>query len=597
MQVSISVICKEERTVFAVEEGECIGTLLREKSLLAQPCGHGKCGKCRIIANSEACQTEINVLKVNDIQNNIRLACCTKAFEGLEITLLDSSPLDVLTSYSHHEYDFVPRTRLESISIAAPSLEDQRDDMQRVLESANCTEHTLSLKKVIEISEYIHSQSEDFSLAILREGKTLLALPLSTHHLAMSIDIGTTTIAATLIDLDAQKVLAMHGEGNAQASFGADVITRIDATIEESTKEYKNNIKRLQSLVVDQITRLKHKLLQDAGLFATCQDVDYMTITGNTTMMHFLCAMPAKNISRAPFIPVSTAAMRIKAEDIGMNSNAYLYLMPSIASYVGADIVAALLSVNAHQSTEPFILLDLGTNAEIVLGHGGKFVACSAAAGPCFEGASLSCGLPGQSGAINHVGMGEQGSLEFTTINNKQAKGICGSGVLDIIAVLMDCDGMDETGALEEDCEVLKDRFITLEDGQKAVAFTENVYLSQRDIREVQLAKSAIRAGIHALLEHVDLDVSSIKKLYIAGGFGSAMRPESAAKIGLIPSELLQVTVPIGNGASNGAIHYASENNIDQYTDFIVKNSKYLELSALPTFTNLYMEHMIFAKE
>ncbi len=593
--VNIVIHKNSEKFIFSVAEGSCIHTLLRKENLLSLPCGAGKCGKCKIHANSEPCSQELELLSEAELAAGVRLACYTRAFGGLEITLTKEEPLVVETKYVSCDYEFAPLVQKRNIQVAAPDLDKQEEDLERVLQACNCKTHALDLNDLSELAEKVDtlSANEDTELFALMQGEELLALCNQHTHLAMAVDIGTTTIAASLIDLSTQKIIAVSGEANVQSSFGADVISRINQTIAESTPAYKHNQDQLQKRVAFQIEKLKNTLLEQANYDCVHRDVDYITITGNTTMLHFLCALPAKNISRAPFIPVTTKALRVRARDLHIKSKAFVYIMPSIASYVGADIVAALLAINAHKHTEPFLFLDLGTNAEIVLGTGKKFIACSTAAGPCFEGACLACGMSGQSGAIDTVSF-DGTSLRHTTINDEKAQGLCGSGAVDSVAVLLETQTIDETGMMDEDSSNIKDAIFTLENGQHAVAFSDTVYLSQRDVREIQLAKSAVRAGIHTLLEEAGLEMKDISNLYIAGGFGSAINPSSAARIGLIPSELLHCTKATGNSASFGVVRYATEKNVLAHIEHILNNSSYLELSAHPTFTQLYVEHMIF---
>ncbi len=616
MNINITIHQQNNSETFLFPKNESLFCLLRNKGFIAQTCGSGKCGKCRIKANSIPTNEELEKLTTDEIKNNIRLACYTRAFDGLEVTILDSSPLSVLTNFIKQEYEFYPLLEKIQINLMPPSLEDQEDDISRVLKASECQKHIFSLRDIAEISHLIHSYTQkhagkEIPLTILRKDNILLKVSQDNRpNLAIAIDIGTTTLAASLINLENNGIIAVMGEANAQSSFGADVISRINQTIEETSPDFAKNIHSLQNIIVKQIETLKTNLLKQAHkegyLSEIFDDVDAITITGNTTMIHLLCALPAKNISRAPFIPIVTEAMQLKATEINMQSKAFIFIMPSIASYVGSDIVAAMLAINAHKEKEPFLLLDLGTNAEIVLGYNNKFLTCSAAAGPCFEGASISCGIPGQAGAINKVflnGNNEKG-FEYTTINNEKAKGLCGSGVLDILALLLDTGIVDETGAIKDAGEIseetsnnfikLSQSLITTKDGQKALSITDRITFTQKDIREIQLAKAAVRAGIHTLLDEANIAIKDIKNLYIAGGFGSAMSPTSATKIGLIPSELLSCTKAIGNGASLGVIKYTTEKNISEHINFIIENSKYLELSSSLAFNTYYVEHMLF---
>lgn len=374
------------------------------------------------------------------------------------------------------------------------------------------------------------------------------------------------------------------GEQNAQAPYGADVISRIRSEMEWQSNGCKGE-NPLFHAITSQIDRLLQQLLHKHNL----EDVDFIVFTGNTTMMHMLCGIPGEFISKAPFIPVLQNAQRLHAEELGIHSQAVCYLMPCISSYIGADIVASLLAANAHHPQEPFILIDLGTNAEIVLSYKNKLLSCSAAAGPCFEGATLSCGMAGQKGAIAEVCSDDEKGFTCTTIGEGEAKGICGSGVLDILALLLDKGIVDETGRLEENvpefAKYLHDDSFYL---------TDKVYFSQKDIREVQLAKSAVRAGIEILLKEASLSFADINKLYLAGGFGSALRKESAVRIGLIPQELGDKVHVLGNGACFGALRYVTEAHVQEGVKELIQKMQYIELSSHAGFSDAYIENMIF---
>ena len=240
-------------------------------------------------------------------------------------------------------------------------------------------------------------------------------------------------------------------------------------------------------------------------------------------------------------------------------------------------------------SQPPFLLVDLGTNAETVLCASGTLYACSAAAGPCFEGATLSCGMAGQDGAIDTVSPDPERGLSFTTIGDAPARGLCGSGVLDALALLLDAGIVDETGRLEADASPLGARIT-----DDALTFTDSVRFTQKDIREVQLAKAAVRAGIDILLREAGMETADVARLYLAGGFGSAMRPESAARIGLIPEELSDRVTVLGNAAGSGALRYATEEGAAESALGIIRRTRYIELSAHAGFTDAYVERMLF---
>lgn len=690
------------------EAGAPVAPLLREAGLLHLPCGVGKCGKCLIYADTEPCAEE-RALLGERIASGLRLACHTRAADGLEIRIPRPEALRVLTSFAQSGYAFRPIVERRAFAVEAPSLDDQRSDLQRLMDACAVDRHALDLDALAALPAFLRAQAEERSgetpasdaahsprdyaeLCVSEEGRTEASAPESGpesglesargtkdasssevkenqdvkrissseeegknlvapesesgrqqeasapeyghesglegghesgsecgpesgltvkdgascddgrirafglvhgHELvgytasarphALIVDIGTTTVAALLVDLRSREVVAVRGEHNAQSSYGADVISRIRHETEwrESGAHGSNP---LRAAIVGQIAALLRGLLDEAGI----ADVDALSITGNTTMMHLFCGLPAEGIGKAPFIPASLAPLRLPAAALGLPSRGTAFLMPGISSYIGADIVASLLAAEAHRDQPPFLLVDLGTNAETVLGVGGKLYACSAAAGPCFEGATLSCGMAGQEGAIDAVFPDSQRGLSFTTIGDAPARGLCGSGVLDAVALLLDAGALDETGRLEAEGPLgahIRDDALVLADG---------VRLTQRDIREVQLAKAAVRAGIDVLLEEAGLAASDVACLYLAGGFGSAIRPGSAARIGLIPPELAGRVRVLGNAAGCGALRYVTEEGADESSLSIIRRTRYVELSAHPGFTAAYVDRMCF---
>lgn len=581
MEARITVHHQQGTRQFVCTAGEPVAPLLRDAGLLPLPCGLGKCGKCLIYADTAPTDEERSLLGERRLAAGLRLACHTRAQDGLEITVPHAGALKVLTQYAGMDYVREPLVRRAPLAVGDPTLEDQRSDVQRLLAAAQAGGHELTLEELTALPAQLRSGE---ALAALLHGQKLLGLrPQGVSH-ALIVDIGTTTVAALLADLDGQRIVAALGERNAQSPYGADVISRIHREMEWE-KAGRQGRNPLQAAICGQIDDMLQRLLAESGV----PDVDMLSLTGNTTMLHLLCGLPGEHISKAPFIPVTLEPMCLPARRLGIRSAGRCFLMPGISSYIGADIVASLLAADAHHPQEPFLLVDLGTNAETVLYADGKLLACSAAAGPCFEGATLSCGMAGQDGAIDAVEADAAQGLRFSTIGGAPAQGICGSGVLDALALLLDAGCVDETGHLEAGDSPLGQRI-----RDDALLLTETVRFSQRDIREVQLAKAAVRAGMEILLQEAGLRHDDIRRLYLAGGFGSAMRPRSAARIGLIPAGLEQRVHVLGNAASFGALRYVSEKGAPAAAAELIRQTRYIELSAHAGFSESYVEQMIF---
>lgn len=581
MSVSIFVRYRGKELKLRAEPGAPVAPLLREKGLLALPCGVGKCGKCLIHAATDPHPEEYALLGEKGIAAGLRLACHTCATEGLSLEIPHAEPLRVLTRFAHSEYPFQSLVERRGFRTAEPSLEDQRSDLQRLLDACGACKHALSLDSLAALPAFLREHPHGFGL--FHEDR-LVGYTASERQLAFIVDIGTTTLAVLLVDLGRKRVIATRGAQNAQSPYGADVINRIRYETEWKQNGCKGN-NPLQYAVIEQINGLLQDVLRETG----ASDVDMLAFAGNTTMMHLLCGLPAEHIGKAPFIPATLEAMRLPASALGLRSHAPAFLLPGISSYIGADITASLLAANAHHEQPPFLLVDLGTNAETVLYANGVFYACSAAAGPCFEGATLSCGMAGQKGAIDAVFPDTEKGLAFSTLENAPARGLCGSGVLDAVSLLLETGLMDETGRLEADDSPLG-RKVT----DNALHLTDTIRLTQSDIREVQLAKAAVRAGMDILLREAGLSANDVACFYLAGGFGSALNPKSAVRIGLIPKELEDRVRILGNAAGFGALRYVTEKDAVASALSVICRARYLELSAHPGFTEAYVERMLF---
>lgn len=393
----------------------------------------------------------------------------------------------------------------------------------------------------------------------------------------LAADIGTTTIA--VYACRDGKVLRSTGALNAQSVHGADVISRIGAKCHEE----------LHRIVVDQLTGL---FLQVLGEDAAPNEVQRIVITGNTTMLHFLAGYDPSSLAVSPFTPVSLFGEETPAARLfPVFENARLYLPPCISAYVGGDMVCAMTDSRLWESGKTTLLADIGTNGEMALFHNGKLCACSTAAGPALEGACIHMGMAASSGAIDRVTLSETGELCWHTIGDAPAKGLCGSGLISLIACLVQSGQIDETGALcdpvkapdgsEEDCILIGD---------------SGVFLTQKDIRQVQLAKAAICAGILTMLEECGIAPQDVERFFICGGFGSYIDPHAASVIGLFPAPLEHCVQTLGNAAGAGAVLLLDETMRDTARR-LQQETGLIELSSSPVFMEEYIEQMCFSTE
>ena len=485
------------------------GILLSEFLLGEQPCGgHGKCGKCKVIAHgvlSPLSASEKQLLTPSEIDQGVRLACCTYALGDCMVSRFDSG---------------------------------NRSD--RIV-----TDSTLPQ----------------------------FACDPAFEKYGAAIDIGTTTLAARLYDTSG-RLLSEATALNPQSTWGADVISRIEASLAgESTA--------LASSIRQAIDRLLSELCQQADIAS--EEIDGVVITGNTVMLYLLTDSSPLTLSHAPFEADRLFGETLPARDLGLTSlaeQANIYLPPCISAFVGADTTCALLATRLCESDKTLMLADIGTNGEMALWHDGKLTVCSTAAGPAFEGVGISMGMRAADGAIDKVSLAD-GRLFCHTIGNGKPIGICGSGLIDAISCLLEIEELDESGYLEEDPYPL--------DGA--------VSLIQKDVRAVQLAKSAICAGIETLLDLCNIGADKVSTLFIAGGFGHYLNVRSARKTGLLPAPLTSVVEAVGNAALGGASMLLLNRGLRQDSLKMARKAKTAELSTSPVFSESYMMGMMFEEK
>lgn len=404
------------------------------------------------------------------------------------------------------------------------------------------------------------------------------------YHLAY--DIGTTTVVCYLLDGKTGRELAVASMGNPQGSYGADVISRIQHALHGKLEE-------LTQCIRTGMCRLAEEVCSQMG--ADPEQIGTVSVVGNPCMQQLFFGISPENLATVPFAPVLTKSVIVAAKDyLPVCTNAKLLTPPDISGYVGADTVACLLATNQASRESATLLVDIGTNGEMVLGNSKKMVACSTAAGPALEGAKIRFGMRGKEGAIDKVWL-EDGCIHYSVIGQTSAVGICGSGLIDAVAVMLEIGAVNGQGRIQTP-ESAPDiaSYLGEVDGKRVFYLTENVYLTQQDIREVQLAKGAIAAGIEMMTNHLGISLQDIASVQIAGAFGSSIRPESAAKIGLIPTELLTKVTAVGNAAGSGAkllVCNAAELDL---ADALAARIRHLELASSLDFQEIFVENMLF---
>lgn len=411
---------------------------------------------------------------------------------------------------------------------------------------------------------------------------------LSNSEYGIAIDIGTTTVVACLFRGNNKECVAVISELNMQKIYGADVISRINFAI-------NNTVSQVNKTIIEQINNLIISLLNQTGV--DFNSIKHLVVTGNTTMLHFFANLNPKSIAFYPFTTESLFGIYIE-NTIGLNitKECKIYIPPCVSAYVGADLLCCILSCNMIKNDEMSFIVDIGTNGEMALFKNDRLYCCSTAAGPAFEGANLKFGTPAVEGAIYKVYYNEKSTfIEYKTINDTSAIGICGSGIIDILAVFLKLNIMDNSGRLLKEGHLFTKNIITNENNETCFKFdNSDIYISQKDIRQIQLAKGAIAAGIETLLSENSIETVNIETFYICGGFGTYLDLNSAEKIGLIPKNIIDKVKVIGNGAIAGASRILLNKASIYEMDLIKRKCIYTELSTSEIFMNKYIEHMNF---
>lgn len=394
-----------------------------------------------------------------------------------------------------------------------------------------------------------------------------------------AVDMGTTTLAGYLIDALTGRILSRVSARNPQARYGADVISRADYVLAHGGREMAACIRKaVDSLAVT--------AAENAGYSA--ESIYVTVLVGNTCMHHLFLEINPESLVKAPYIAAVRHDLELPAEPYLKKTapGGKLKLLPNIAGFVGADTTACLVACDFLQEEKMTLLMDIGTNGELVLGNRDRAVSCSTAAGPAFEGARISCGMRGVLGAIDHVAM-ENGRISFSVLGGGEPEGICGSGLLDLAAVLSEYDLADEMGIMETP------EFVLYENAETG----KRISITQKDISEIQLAKAAMAAGIRILCRHMGIEVEEIEQVMIAGAFGNYLNPSSACRIGLIPMVLKDKIKAVGNAAGEGALLAALNKEKWEYAKQAASSIEFVELASEPDFSDLFVEELAFPKE
>ncbi len=564
------------------------------------PCGgNGICGKCQVRLISGKVDPDL-------VEDGFVLACQTKITADLIIEIPEKNiqhKLKILERGIQRSIQISPVIKKLYLELPPPSLEDQRADLERIMEAFQ-TVHGSEITFSNEILSTIPAaiRAFDFKVTVVMHHQQVIAIePDDTRSFlyGIAVDIGTTTVAGLLVDLTDGEILASASRTNPQIVHGDDVVSRIDFA------EKSEGLEKLSTEIRECLNSIIQEVCSKAQVNSL--NIYEITIAGNTTMTHLFHAVPPGNIARAPYVPVFSQAILRNAGQLNLSINpqGLVYTLPNIAGFVGADTSAAILAAGMHVNEKVVLLIDIGTNGEIALGNKDKILVCSTAAGPAFEGARLSFGMRAMKGAIERVEINEK--LNLSTIGNQKPTGICGSGVIDLLAELSKVGVIDETGQLvlpTDSAIIISDDIKNrIQAGDKGNIFvlsdnsvSQKIYLSQRDIREIQLAKAAIWAGFNVLLLLYPLELAKLDTVLLAGAFGNYIRRQQARRIGLLPNLPDENIHFIGNAAIEGALRVLLSADERLTLEKIVQQIQYVELSGRLDFQENYVSGMMFEK-
>lgn len=514
------------------------------------PCGgKGTCGKCKVTVTKPYCK---------DV-----LACQTKICDGMEIIVGRKESTGTGTGTAGQD--------IQTASNARYSI-DKEDSMVVLTNGGSISE---------KFNEHVNRN------VVLNED-TLAAC-----------DIGTTTVVCYLIDKETGQIISTRSGANPQRSFGADVLSRIDAAARADDNDKANGgLQMMQTQIVSLLNGWISEMLTECGR----TKVSRFSVAGNTVMCHLLMGISPEKLGKAPFMPDEYFGRKFNPLDIGLENCQTMIIFPDVSGFVGGDITAGMMeTVNCNELT---LYLDIGTNGEMALGKGDRYVCCATAAGPAFEGAQIELGMPAAKGAVDKVWL-EGRRIKYSVIGNDRPVGLCGSGLIDALAVLLKAGIIDENGTIlsGQELPILFRSYVFEVEAEETAQSTElslavhiapGVYITQEDIRKLQLAKGAIAAGIEVLFKEYGCTPCNIDVLTFAGGFGNYIDKASAAAIGLFPQELLDKAKEVGNAAGNGAVSAALSQEAWERALEISGDMRYIELASYPHFNEMYVEHMNF---
>ena len=605
------------KTVSVPAGTDLLTAAIRCGIVLCAACGgEGVCGKCKVVITKGKFKTESSrFISAVERKKGMVLACLTLVEADLEI-MVPKSSLEIHEPLSHASEEFTkgvvlareslfkydPLVRKICVNVPRPTTDDSTGDLDRICDalkpSIDCLHISTRLANVKHLSEVLRESEYKITATLAHKDACLEILAIepgdtTRASYAFAFDIGTTTVAGQLIDLNTKEILGTRIAFNKQAVYGSDVITRIIYASEPF------GLEKLNTAVVDNMNEIILDLAARSGV--NLGDIYAIVCAGNMTMMHLLLKIDPSNIRKAPYVPTTSVFPTIHPPEIRVEANAkgIMSFLPGVSTYVGGDTVAGVLACGLSEWDGLSVLVDIGTNGEIVIGNKDWMMAAAASAGPAFEGSGLSCGMKAVNGAIQKVSISNDLNAAYSTIGSDKPRGICGSGYIDILCQMLkrgiiSKDGKINTGLNSpriREAGTIKEFVIA---SKKEAAGSHDIVINEDDIENLKRSKGAIYSAIIALLNKVDMRISDVTKIYIAGGFGNYLNIENAIFIGLLPDTDRSVYEFIGNSSLAGARMALLSREALEKTNAIYKNITYLDLSSEPNYMDEYIASLFF---
>lgn len=588
-------IPRKNKTITCETGEKLLKILINNGEFVEGPCGgRGSCGRCKIKHISGdlplITEDEIRLLSEEEINNGIRLSCLISPTSDIQIDIIDQEKNHkVLTGGFIPEFNISPSIRKKIINIDKPTLEAPITYEEIFTRELDLEELDWNVLKNLKM------QSGQFT-AVYHEDKLIgLEYGNTTDEIyGVAVDIGTTTVVASLINLLTGEEIDNEAEINAQKNFGQDVLTRITYVLENG----EQGTQELQKAIVNSLNKMLNRICERKNIK---KDKIYeISIAANSTMIHMLLGIESISLGKSPYAQIFSGTKNIMAREIGldaMSSFARISTLPSVSSYIGADIVAGAFVAGLDKSDKRVLFIDIGTNGEIVLSDRGKLVSCSCAAGPALEGMNISSGMRASDGAIEEMKIGKN-EITLEVIGNTKPIGLCGSGILAAVREMLACGLVNERGNIikPESLELddFRQKYLIVENNKRSIKVNNDIRITQGDIRQVQLAKSAILSGFVALVKYVGLELSDLDEVIVAGQFGAHLPVESLVGTGILPKDVEEKIRYIGNSSKTGAYLSLMSSESRKEMDLLSKQMDYMELSVSEGYERLFVESSRF---